>query len=98
MLLKSVRRVPVVARALLALLAAAGPVSAQTGSIRGTVTDSTSGMPITRAMVTLETTDRGVLTGANGVYFFNGVAPGSYTVSVEHIGFGRMTRAVVVTA
>jgi TonB-linked SusC/RagA family outer membrane protein len=84
------------AAALLLALGAATPAFAQAGSIRGVVTDSMSGMPVAGAMVSLAGTDRGTLTGANGLYFFRNLAAGTYTVAVEHIGFGRASREAVV--
>ena len=59
-------------------------VTPTTGSIRGTVTDTT-GVPVANAALALTGSAQAVRTAnsaANGAYTFAGVSPGDYTVSV----------------
>src|SRR5262245_15144198 len=78
--------------ACLATHAAAQTVS---GTITGTVVDSTS-LPIPGAIVTLKSEDTGAqqaqTTGANGAFVFTAVLPGAYTVSAEMKGFKRVEK------
>jgi outer membrane receptor protein involved in Fe transport len=84
-----------IALALLVMLAAGAAFAQDTGSIRGTVTDST-GAVVPGATVTLlnEATkfSRNVVTDAKGDYYFGAVSPGLYTVNVEIPGFKTTTR------
>ncbi len=79
----------------------AGPTMGQvdTGTIRGTVTDS-SGAVVANAKVTLKNEDTGfvvsAVTARDGTYTFNPVKIGSYTVSVEAAGFRKAAAHVVV--
>ena len=92
-----------VGAALAAILAWASPSLAQTGSIRGVVNDSLTGTAVPGAMVELEGTDRGVLTGDNGAFLFRDLAPGSYTVTVTVVDLAtqrtakRTTKLVVLS-
>jgi outer membrane receptor for ferrienterochelin and colicins len=77
---------------LLAVLVAAMParVLAQTGSISGRVTDSTTSQPISGARV--QALGEGnlvvsVLSGENGAYRITNLQPGTYTVQVARIGY-----------
>ncbi|HJQ12823.1 MAG TPA: TonB-dependent receptor [Gemmatimonadaceae bacterium] len=84
----------VVAVALLPLRAA----HAQgTGTIRGTVVDSTTQAPIGGAQVQLVGTNRVAFTDASGVFRFAGVPAGSATVRVQKIGFAQQGATVTVT-
>jgi len=77
----------------------AGPAVAgaqQTATIRGTVTDSVSGQPVTGAQITIAGQVRGV-TNDRGAYLSN-VAPGTVTVRVQRIGFSPGERQVTLTA
>jgi hypothetical protein len=82
-------------------LARAGAATAAAGGIRGTVTDSTSGQPLSGAEVSVAQAG-GSQTVANtttddfGRYTVRNLSPGSYTVSVHFIGFHPQTRPVVV--
>ena len=68
-----------------------------TGTLRGTVIDSTSQQPVAGAQVQLVGTNRGTFTDASGVYRFTDVALGSATVRVQRIGFAPRTVTVTVT-
>src|SRR5438876_950853 len=64
------------------------------GSFRGVVTDP-SGAAVPAASVTAVLTDRGLsrntTTGADGSYEFPGLLPGTYSVTVEKVGFKKYT-------
>lgn len=93
--------------AALALLAACGganPTDTIDGSIRGTVTDNT-GASVANAAVGLSGNAQAARTansGANGVYAFVSVPPGTYTLTVTPpegfvLGAATATRSVTVT-
>jgi hypothetical protein len=77
------------------------PVLAQTfrGQVRGLVSEA-SGAVIPGAAITLANVSTGVTTtkrtDSAGVYIFDFVDPGTYTVTVEASGFGRYVQANVV--
>jgi len=83
-----------------ALLAATGFVSRvsaqQTGTIRGTVTDSASGRGIGGAQVTVTGTTRGGLTNDAGAYIIRDVPVGTVTVRAQRIGFTPVDRQLTV--
>src|SRR3954469_20840697 len=68
-----------------------------TGSVRGTVIDSTSQQPVAGAQVQLVGTNRATSTDAAGVYRFAGVPAGQATVRVQRIGVSERTTTVTVT-
>ena len=84
----------VVAVALLPLRAA---LAQGTGTLRGTVIDSTTQQPVGGAQVQLVGTNRVAFTDASGVYRFSGVASGPTTVRVQKIGFAQQTATTTVT-
>jgi len=87
------------ATALLAAHALAQPVHAQpTGTVRGTVTDSTTGRLVAGAQITIAGTPRGAITGEAGAYSISGVPVGSVTVRAQRLGFAAQQRAVTVAA
>ncbi|HKR07968.1 MAG TPA: SusC/RagA family TonB-linked outer membrane protein [Gemmatimonadaceae bacterium] len=65
-----------------------------TGTLRGTVVDSTTQQPVGGAQVQLVGTNRVTFTDASGVYRFTGVTAGSATVRVQKIGFAQQTVSV----
>ena len=83
----------------LALASATIPAIAQTGTVKGALTDD-SGAVIPAATVTL--TGNGAAkttqTQADGSYTFSGVQPGSYSVSANLPGFQPFSKPVVVAA
>jgi TonB-linked SusC/RagA family outer membrane protein len=81
---------------LLASLAMPRVVAAQTGVIRGTLTDSATGRGIGAAQVTIPGTTRGVVTDDQGRYTLGGLSAGSIAVSIQRIGFAAAQRRVTV--
>ena len=70
----------------------------QTGTVRGTVTDSASARGIAGAQVTITGSTRGGLTNDVGQYTIRDVPPGTITVRAQRIGFTPVDRTVTVTA
>lgn len=78
------RSVGVLAIVVLAVLAS--PLSAQSGSLQGRVTDS-AGAAIAGATVTVDRSGLSTTSGPDGRYLLRGVPTGSRTVRVRAIGF-----------
>jgi hypothetical protein len=79
---------------LLLLLACAAWSQTNTGSVHGTVTDP-SGAAVTNATVIAVTTDgqaKTATTNRTGSYEINGLAPGTYTVTVNAPGFATFAQ------
>ena len=57
------------------------------GKVRGTVTDESSGEALIGANVLIDGTGLGAATDENGEYFILNVAPGTYTMRAEIIGY-----------
>src|ERR1700741_1558228 len=70
---------------------------AQSGAVSGHVTDS-SGSILQGAQVELQPTAVTVITDAQGSYFINNLAPGTYTITVTYVGFALFTKALDITA
>lgn len=70
-----------------------------TGSVSGTVKD-VAGAAVSGAEVLLvhsQAVVRTALTGADGNFIFDNVAPGTYSINVAHQGFGQYAAAVQLT-
>ena len=81
------RKSALAAAGLIAALAAPSVVTAQTGSIVGTVTDKATKQPVENVQVRVQGTSYGFATKANGTYSILGVPPGTYTVVASRIGY-----------
>ncbi|HEX9895441.1 MAG TPA: TonB-dependent receptor plug domain-containing protein, partial [Gemmatimonadales bacterium] len=86
------------ATAILLLLAAAGPLLAQQGTISGRVTDDATQQPLGGARVQLTGTSLFALSNAQGTYTIRGVAPGTHQVRIILLGFASIQRSVTVPA
>src|SRR2546423_12704790 len=64
-----------------------GRARQQSGSIAGTVRDSTTGAPVVDAMVTLVGTALTAKTGADGRFTITGVPAGSYRIRGRKLGY-----------
>lgn len=69
--------------------------AAQTGSITGSVTDE-AGAPLPGANVTVEGTQLGASTDADGDYSVSNVPSGTYTVTASFIGYESASSSVTV--
>lgn len=67
-------------------------------SIKGVVRDAESGDLLDYANVLLVGTTRGTMSLGGGVFYFKGMAPGSYTVKVLYLGYAPVEQTVTLTA
>ena len=84
---------------LLAFLAQTNRALAQAakGAITGHITDSSGGV-LKGAQISVESQDVNVVSNEQGVFFINGLAPGSYALTISYVGLATFTKTVVVTA
>jgi iron complex outermembrane recepter protein len=75
----------------------AGPLVAQTGTLRGTVADS-GGSALSSASITIEGTDLRTTSGNQGEYEIRGVPAGRRTVRVRLVGYQAASAALTVAA
>jgi TonB-linked SusC/RagA family outer membrane protein len=87
-----------VVAALLALALASPALEAQTGTIRGTVTDSATQGPLQGALVTVVGGTTRAETNQGGQYVLPDVGPGAVRVRVQLIGYAPAEREVTVAA
>ena len=81
-----------------ALVAAAATLEAQgNGRITGTVLGE-AGQPLATAQVTIPSTTMGAVTNDQGKYTIAGVAPGSYVVRAQRIGYSPVSQRVTVAS
>lgn len=69
---------------------------AQTGSIRGRVTDATNGAPLAGAAITVAGTQRGAVSGSDGTYLIGAVPAGRVSLLARRIGYALERRDVSV--
>ena len=62
---------------------------AQSGKLRGIVTDKATGDPLPGANVMIEGTSMGAAADLNGEFIILAVPPGLYTVRSEYIGYQK---------
>ncbi|MBI3596648.1 MAG: carboxypeptidase regulatory-like domain-containing protein [Nitrospirae bacterium] len=64
------------------------------GEVAGTVTDATTGLPISQATVAVVDANSrsfSTLTGSNGNYAITGLTPGAFTITVSRSGYAQAT-------
>jgi outer membrane receptor protein involved in Fe transport len=66
------------------------------GSIKGVIRDAETGEYLDYANVLLKGTTRGTMSLGGGVFYFNGLRPGSYTVQVLYLGYAPTSVTVTV--
>jgi iron complex outermembrane receptor protein len=76
----------------------AGQTTQTPSRVTGTVVDRESGAPLTAARVSLLPTHLGETTHAQGRFLFDNLTAGTYTLVVEHLGYRRVSRPVVVAS
>lgn len=82
----------------LALALLAGPLSAQTGSVTGTLVSGETGEPLSNVVVFLDDTDHRATSNNQGRYLILNVPPGEYEVVAQLIGLREERQTVTVTA
>jgi TonB-linked SusC/RagA family outer membrane protein len=91
------QRFPFLRALLLAAVALAGPLEAQTtGTIRGRVTDADGAGPVDGAQVVIVGTRMGALTGVGGEFRILNVPPGVHQLRVQRLGFQPAMQSVTV--
>jgi hypothetical protein len=81
------------------LVLCAAPAAAQDrGSVAGKVSDKRNGHALAFASVTVVEAKRGGLTDSEGQFMISGMAPGTYEVRVQFLGYRPETRTGVVIA
>lgn len=86
-----------IAALLLVICAAAGDAQTLTGSITGTITDEQGGvLPGVTVSLTGRTGTRTAVTDESGIYRFQAVDPGTYTLAADLSGFQTRRRENVV--
>ena len=68
---------------------------AQTGTIEGTVFHESTGEPLAGAEVRIIEIDQQQTTDANGKFVFTDIAPGTWTVSVNHEEYTTRTKTLI---
>lgn len=71
----------------LILLSSSGVLYAQTGDIRGVVTDANDGQKLVGAQVSIVDAKIGAVTNVDGEYVIRRVKPGQYTLIAKYIGY-----------
>ena len=84
--------------ALLAVAFAAGPLSAQEGTVVGQVTEAGTLRPLESAQVSITGENLGGLTNAAGRFVLVGVPVGTHEIEVRFVGYATQTSQVTVTA
>ena len=67
------------------------------GFITGTVI-SNELEPMVGANVLIENTSRGVITDSEGKFFIDSLLPGSYTLTVDYIGYKKISKTLIITS
>ncbi len=67
-------------------------------SIKGKVTDASTGEPLIGATVTLKGTTEKTLVRLDGTYIFKNVKPGTYELNIEYLDFESQSRPVTLSA
>lgn len=62
-------------------------IAQSTGNFKGKIIDQATKQPVTGASVYIPKTQSGATTGAGGEFTINGITPGSYAVTITHVGF-----------
>ncbi|NOZ08077.1 MAG: TonB-dependent receptor [FCB group bacterium] len=80
----------------LTLLLLTLPLFLYAGTVTGKVTEADNGSPLEGANVTIEGTQLGAATDANGMYRISNVPDGTYTITVSVIGFEKASKKIAV--
>jgi hypothetical protein len=80
------------------VLPSARATAQEPGSVTGRVVDAATQAPLEAASVTLEGTEKGVLTSPDGAFGIAGVAAGGYVVKVTLLGYAPLTLTDVIVS
>ena len=82
-----------------ALFASPSLVLAQSaGTIRGRITDATSGTPLVGVQVRIENSPIGTVSGNDGLYTITGAPLGAQFITTRRVGYSPERRAVTISA
>jgi len=90
------KSLPLALIALFALASFTGDALAQTGTIEGTVIDSTTSATLPGVNVVVAELGQGAATDANGSFRITDLPPDSYTLSVSYVGYQQKSIPVEV--
>lgn len=80
---------------LLLFFICAAALSAQTGTIKGTITDSKTNEPLIGASVLIEGTTNGAAADLDGNYIINNVTAGTHTLIISYVAYKPETKTAV---
>ena len=80
------------------LIAAPVLASAQTGAIRGVITDATSGEAVPGASVFVTELARGIASNLEGEFHIENLPAGSYSLRITHVGYTAHVSRVTIVA
>lgn len=83
-------------KSLIILLLLSLTLLSQAQTIKGVVTDNSTGEAVPFANVVLEGTRYGVATDLNGFYLINKIPAGTYTLRIRYVGYQEYTEEVTV--
>ncbi len=63
---------------------------AQTGSVKGKITDATTGEELIGANVLIQGTTKGTTTDVNGNYSLDGLEKGSYNLVISYVSYEQI--------
>ena len=68
------------------------------GKVIGTVTDATTGEPISNVTMTLSPSGKSATTGSDGIFEFNDIEAVQYKMQARHANYKTDTKTVTVLA
>jgi TonB-linked SusC/RagA family outer membrane protein len=83
---------------LVCLIAAPALTSAQTGALKGVITDAGSGQAVPGASVYITDLARGVASTLEGEFLIENLPAGTYTLRVTHVGYTPYTSRITIRA
>jgi iron complex outermembrane recepter protein len=76
----------------------ASQIFAQSGVIKGKITDKTTGKAIERVEVKITPSNSGYVTDKQGLYAFTELNAGTYTIQFSHLSYENYSQTVTITA
>lgn len=71
-------------------------VQAQTGTVKGTISDAETGETLIGATVLIQGTTKGTITDIDGNYLINGIASGNYNLVISYVSYEQLIERVEV--
>ena len=70
-------------------------LNAGSGFVNGVVISEQS-EPMAGANILIENTTRGVITDSKGKFYIDSLLPGSYTFTVDYIGYKKISKTLII--